>query len=320
MTLRPFYRVPALTHSRYELPPTQRALPLSSIPTKPKFAKSGKGSKGKPKPVPATEIRLSKKQRKKNSEDDAPRAFKRLMAFTQGQKFRSGLDDGTKGTKGKPAPASKAAPVETPTIRPGEDIRSFAARVDASLPISGLSTKQVVKDGKDVNGMKVQRTRKERKMHKLYDQWRAEEAKIQDQREELKEQEEEKQMDDEAAGISVASIFGELETEPGAKSGKKKKGKRIVDDDDPWAELKKKRGEAAVGLHDVAQAPPELHKKTSKLLKIANNATVNVGSAPKAAGSLRRREEIEENRQQVMEAYRKIREHEQRKLDEMKKK
>lgn len=312
-----FYHVPALTQSRYELPPTQRALPLSSIPTKPKGGKGGKGSKGKPKPIPATEIRLSKKQRKKNSEDDAPRAFKRLMAFTQGQKFRSGLDD---GTKGKPAPTNKAAAVETPTIRPGEDIRSFAARVDASLPISGLSTKQVVKDGKDVNGMKVQRTRKERKMHKLYDQWRAEEAKIQDQRDELKEQEEEKQMDDEAAGISVASIFGELETEPGTKSGKKKKGKRVVDDDDPWAELKKKRGEAAVGLHDVAKAPPELHKKTSKLLKIANNATVNVGSAPKAAGSLRRREEIEENRQQVMEAYRKIREHEQRKLDDMKKK
>lgn len=294
-----------LTTFSFDLPPSQQALPLPSIPNK-----TTKNNKNKRKKTAETEVRRTKKHHKKNKDDDTPRAFKRMMAISQGRKHRPGLDDGVK-TK---AAISEKVATETPRIKPGEDFRTFSARVDASLPISGLAAKQQVKDGKDVVGIKVKRTRKELKMHKLYDQWRAEEEKIQEQREEQKELAAEREMDNEAAGISVSSIFGDQDVVPGGKGGKKRKSRRKSNDDDPWAELKKKRGEAAIGLNDIAQAPPELHRKQSKLLRVAG-ATVDVGSAPKTAGSLRRREEIEENRKQVVEAYRKIREHEQKKLD-----
>lgn len=253
--------------------------------------------------------RQAKKRRKAKSEDDAPRAFKRLMAFSSGKKFHSGLDNG------KSQSASKAEPSESREalqIKPGEDLRAFAARVDAAMPLSGVSTKSGIKGAKELDGIKVQRTRKERKMHKLYDQWREEERKIQDQKEEEKELAAERELENDGAGIMSTSI---LDEEDGHKKKKgKKRGKDILDDD-PWAGLKKQRGEAKHSLNDVVQAPPELHKKTSKLLKVVGTATVNVGSAPKAAGSLRRREQLEEERQDVVEAYRRIREHEQRKLD-----
>ena len=255
--------------------------------------------------IPTGTSRQAKKRRKAKAEDDTPRAFKRLMAFKQGQNTGAGLDD---GKKYKPAKSEHKTPEEAPQIRPGEDLRAFSARVDASLPLAGISSKSQVKDGKDVLGLKVPRTRKERKMHKLYDQWRAEEQKIQDQREEEKELAEEKELDDDAAGTMSASMLNEINSSK--KNGKKGRAR----EEDPWAQLKRDRGEVRNSLNDVAQAPPELHKQQTRLLKVAG-AGVNVGSAPKAAGSLRRREELEEARQDVVEAYRRIREHEQRKLD-----
>lgn len=232
------------------------------------------------------------------------------MAAAQGKKFRSGLDDGNNGKKTKLESASEA-----PRIRPGEDLREFASRVDAALPVSGLTKKTVVKDGKDEQGLKVYRTRKERKMHKLYEQWRAEERKIQEQREEELEEEAERELENDAAGITTSSSAFMRDQEQGSGGGKKKKKRRGKDDDDdPWLELKKKRAEAKVGLHDVAQAPPQLNKKTSRQLQVQQGAAVDVDSIPKAAGSLRRREELQAQRQDVLEAYRKIREHEQAKL------
>ncbi|KAG8416002.1 hypothetical protein J3459_013879 [Metarhizium acridum] len=186
---------------------------------------------------------------------------------------------------------SRNSGLEVPRIKPGEDMRSFSARVDTALPVAGLTKKTKTKDGKDSLGIKVQRTRKERKMHKLYDQWRAEERKIQEQKEEER----------------------EPARETGNKKSRKRKGKGR--EEDPWIELVRKRGEARIGLHDVAQAPPELHhKKTRKQLEVGG-ATVDVDSIPKSAGSLRRREELQTARDDVVEAYRKIREHEQAKLD-----
>lgn len=283
----------------FNLPPSQRAMPL---PVNSKTTTVSNGTS-----------RQAKKRRQAKSDDDAPRAFKRLMSFSAGKKFHSGLDNG-KNKKSTPSEANQSK--EKLQIKPGEDLRAFAARVDAAMPLAGVSTKSGIKGGKEIDGIKVQRTRKERKMHKLYDQWREEEQKIQDRREEEKELAAERELENDGEGILSTSILDE-----GEGSKKKKKGKRgkAADDDDPWAELKKKRGEIKHGLNDVAEAPPELHKKQSKLLKIVGTATVNVGSAPKAAGSLRRREQLEEERQDVVEAYRKIREHEQRKLDANKK-
>lgn len=274
----------------FELPPTQTARPLAVH------------SKNNPKGALETGKNKKNNKRRKNN-DDAPRAFKRLMALSQGKKVKSGLDNGD-GGKANP----KETSIETPKIRPGESMRMFTARVNAELPISGLTKKTVVKDGKDEAGMKVFRTRKERKMHKLYDQWRAEERKIQERREEEAELEAERELENDGAGITKYTPW--LDEDPGSK--KKGRKRREQPEEDPWLEVKRRRAEAKVGLHDTAQAPPELHKKMSRQLKVGG-AAVNVDNVPKSAGSLRQREELGEIRQDVVEAYRKMRERKQSK-------
>lgn len=239
------------------------------------------------------------------------------MAFADGKKFRSGLDDGVRDTAAKKKKKTSKVPegdaaVETdnvqeeaPTIRPGEKLSDFSRRVDAALPVMGLVNKS---GKKDPLGLKTQRTRKEKKMHKLYDEWRREEAAIQEKRREEAEEAEEAEMDDEGAGVKW-----KLDLQDQAGKRKKKKGKKgrsvwestDVDDEDPWEELKKKRGEKKVGLHDYAKAPPELKTKPKELFKV-RGAGVDVGTIPKAAGSLKRREELQGVREEVVAAYRKM--------------
>lgn len=280
----------AYTHcTSFNLPPTEKARPLPVI-SKNKQANGAQTGK--------------KKNNARKQDDDVPRAFKRLMAISQGKKVRSGLDngDGNKVTR-------KDAPAETPRIQPGENMRDFAARVNAALPISGLTKKTVIKDGKDEAGLKVRRTRKERKMHKLYDQWHEEERKIQDKREEEAEEEAERELENDAAGITSSTPMFDFD-EASTKKSRKRRGKA---EEDPWLEVKRRRAEAKVGLHDVALAPPQLHKKFTRQLKV-EGAAVDVDGIPKSSGSLRRREELQGIRTDVLEAYRKIREHEQSKL------
>ncbi|TLS25131.1 hypothetical protein PpBr36_07033 [Pyricularia pennisetigena] len=308
--------------SDFNLPPTVIAKPLPVVAPK-KAATAAKQAVSKT--STAHPVKSTKRKRGRDANgDDAPRAFKRLMAFAGGQKLRSGLDDGNpapskkkKKKKNNAAEVAAAAetqtqnePVEIPKIKPGERMSDFAARVDAALPVSGLANKGI-KNGKDPLGLKVWRTRKERKMHKLYDQWREEERKIQEKREEAAELAEEKAFEEEEAGIKWD---GDDDGEAAGASGKKKKkkgkrarllGEAAVKEDDPWEELKKKRGEAKIGLNDVAKAPPELKKLTGKKLTV-RGAAVEVDGIPKAAGSLRRREELQEVRNNVVTSYRKM--------------
>lgn len=227
------------------------------------------------------------------------------MAAAQGKKMRSGLDDGV-DQKSKPSAEKQQEELK---IRPGEDMRSFSARVDAALPVSGLTRKTATKDGKDEQGFKVWRTTKERNMHKLYAQWHEEERKIQERKEEELEEAAERELENDAAGITTSAFMVDQDAGTGKKKKKRKQGK----EEDPWAVLVKKRAEAKKGLHDVVQAPPELHKEKTRHLKVGD-ASVQVGNIPKASGSLRRREELQAERDDVLEAYRKIREHEQKKL------
>lgn len=254
------------------------------------------------------------------------------MAFASGKPQRSGLDNGDapvkdKGKKknknqseAKPtdttkttataaattakAPASDPTPKEDLKIRPGERISEFNQRVDAALPISGLVNK-TVKNGKDPLGLKVKRTKKERKMHNMYAEWREMDRKVKERREEERELAEEKEMDNEAAGVSWKL---DLETQ-GKKKGKKGKRGRYIGEEggperDPWEEIKKKRGEAKVGINEVAQAPPELKLPKKNLL--VRGAAVAVENIPKAAGSLRQREELQGIREEVVASYRKM--------------
>jgi hypothetical protein len=246
------------------------------------------------------------------------------MAFASGKPQRTGLDNGDAPAKGKgkkknktklaaakptdPTPtASDAAPKDDLKIRPGERISEFNQRVDAALPLSGLVTK-TVKNGRDPLGLKVKRTKKERKMHNMYAEWREMDRKVQERREEERELAEEKEMENEAMGVTW-KLNLEAQSQSKKKKGKKgKRGKYIGEEGgpekDPWAELKKKRGEAKVGLNEVANAPPELKLPRKNLL--VRGAAVAVDDIPKAAGSLRQREELQSIRQEVVESYRKM--------------
>ncbi|PKS05232.1 hypothetical protein jhhlp_008603 [Lomentospora prolificans] len=255
----------------YDLPPTKVARPLAPL-------SSHKRSEiGSTRPSGGTK---RKRGRGGAGNDDIPRAFKRMMAFASGKKIPSGLDDNATA-KGKKSRAStkkcddigeqKGAeePAAVPSIRPGESLSDFAARVDAAIPVSGLITK-TAKGGKDPLGLKVHRTLKEKKMHKLYDQWRAEERKIQERREEELELAAEREMENGSLFMNSAlDLGGSWDVDPQGSKKKKKKRKRgnksQKAEEDPWEELRRKRGESKPRLRDVAQAPPILTKVSAKL-------------------------------------------------------
>ncbi len=242
------------------------------------------------------------------------------MAFANGKPPRSGLDNGDAPEKGKgkgkkskakqpskptATEASEPTPAQDLKLRPGERLSEFNQRVDAALPISGLVNK-TVKNGRDPLGLKVRRTKKERKMHNMYAEWREIDRKVKERREEERELAEEKEMDDQAAGVSWKL---ELDAAQGGKKGKKGKRGRYIGEAggperDPWEEIKKKRGEAKVGINDVAQAPPELKLPRKNLL--VRGAAVAVDDIPKAAGSLRQREELQGIREEVVASYRQM--------------
>jgi hypothetical protein len=232
------------------------------------------------------------------------------MAFAGGKRPRSGLDNGDQPRSAKTKKKSVAEeaknsefgvkPVKTttsiPTIQPGERMSEFSARVDAALPLVGLVNKSV-KGNKDPLGGKVWRTHKEKKMHKMYDEWREQERKIKEKREEELELEAEKELEEEESGISWKLNIGQ---QASGKRQKKAKG----DEEDPWAILRKKRGEARPGLHDVVLAPPEFTAKPSSKQLLVRGAAVQVNDIPKAAGSLKRREELQAARNDIVAAYR----------------
>lgn len=297
-----------------DLPPTEFAKPLS-------VSKSA-ASNG----IFTTELNPKrdnkKRKRKPDTSDDTPKAFQRLMAFQRGEKLPKGLDNGEKLSKSarkkqklekesaNPTMIHKTTTAtQMPTIKPGERMGDFAARVDAALPISGLINK-TVKGGKDPLGLKVVRTKTEKRMHRMYAEWREEEKKIQERKMEEAEQREEDEMaEDENGNVRWKA---DLEDGNGATSLKKNKGKGKkkkllgeVDDGegDPWAKLKRDRAEAKIGLNDVAQAPPTFIKPPKEKFKV-RGAQVDVGDVPKASGSLRRREELGDVRRSVVESYR----------------
>jgi hypothetical protein len=240
------------------------------------------------------------------------------MAFKEGKKLPKGLDDGvrkSKKEKKRKLTAQNNDDVEeggqigrvgvggdVPTIRVGERMSEFSARVDAALPVGGLINKST-KGGKDPLGLKVGRTKTEKRMHRMYDEWREQDRKIKEQREEALELAEEEAMDEEGQvkwKVDIEAVTGKK-----SKKGKKKKviGELDDGDDDPWAKLKSMRGEQKVGLNDVVQAPPTFKSLPKEKFKV-RGARVEVEDVPKSSGSLRRREELGEVRRSIVEGYR----------------
>lgn len=257
------------------------------------------------------------------------------MAFQSGKRLPNGLDDGVKISKAEKKRKRKLAEdaedaaagggdnhnqdAKTtkiaegkgllPTIRVGERMSEFSARVDAALPLSGLINK-TGKGGKDPLGLKVARTKTEKKMHRMYAEWREQDKKIKEKREEALELAEEEAMDEDENGQVKwkADIEDTAGAAVGKKKGKGKKRKKMLGemddgDDDPWAQVKKNRAEAKVGLHDVVQAPPTF-ANIPKMKFRDRGDRAGVDNIPNASGSLRRREELSEVRKSVVESYR----------------
>jgi hypothetical protein len=233
------------------------------------------------------------------------------MAFHSGKKLPKGLDDGARVSKAakkrklaaekEDAPPAEVVREQVPTIRVGERMSDFAARVDAALPVSGLINK-TARGGKDPLGLKVGRTKTEKKMHRMYAEWREEDERIREKREEALDLAEEEAMDEDG------QVKWKVDMETGSQKKKGKSKKKVrgeVDDgdDDPWEQIKRNRAEAKVGLNDVVQAPPTFSQVPRAKFR-ALGARVEVDDVPKASGSLRRREELGEVRKSVVEGYR----------------
>ena len=277
--------------SFYDLPPSKTAhpLPVKKPPTT--IGKSGT---------------KSTKRKHAQMQDDTPRAFTRLLGNHRSP--RSGLDDGIrpskqarKGTRPEYRPGSanlEPAPAAMPTIQPRETLSSFAARVDAALPFSGLSRRsgEAKETGRD------RQTKIERKMQKMQEEWREE-----DRRRKMKLEEE---------GVDGDGFDESLKLATTRKSngGKKKRkrsdhGEETEDDDhDPWAHLAAKRqeesdagigfgsGAGLVGLHDVVLAPPRFSS--------VPRGKENLNSHK--SGGLKRQQELSEARMTVIEGYRQM--------------
>ncbi|MCJ1478895.1 hypothetical protein MMC13_007579 [Lambiella insularis] len=303
----------ALSVRRYELPPTviARALPVAKIPKSTTSAHRD-----------APRLSLKRKRPSKDvSKDDTPKAFARLMLFhTQGVKPRAGLDDGAAKSKKQKRTAdatdqnafvSTEASVDSiPRIKPGERLSEYSARVDAALPVSRPS-KKGTNNVQGLSGANQPRTKMERKMHRMYKEWREVEAKRKEKAEEEKEENEEKSLE-----------FGEIRQSSHRSKSARKRKQKSSDEEDPWAAVRRDREARArgengttgglVGLHDVVQAPPQLLKVPKEKIRVMNGAKADVLDVPGSAGSLRRREELGLARRSVVAGYRQLMEERRR--------
>jgi hypothetical protein len=231
------------------------------------------------------------------------------------------LDDGTiqKGKKRKreaedaakavgkatdmPANTSETPTAEPPKMKilPGERLADFAARVDQTLPITGLKTKG---HSSKIPGVRTEerKTKHNRRLERIQKEWREEETRRKEKLEEAMEEEEkdaerqERLWDGFKAG--------------GSKKTKKKKGDKLGsdqgDDEDPWAELEdRKQDTKQKNLQDVVKAPPRL-KGVKSNLKHYGTVGVDVRNVPGSVGSLRKREELGATRRSVIDEYRKM--------------
>lgn len=215
-----------------------------------------------------------------------------------------GLDDGDRPTKKAKSSKAKerasqgdaASVKDSLKLLPGERMSDFAARVNQAIPVSGLAKKGTIK----VDGLKERRTKTEKRLHKMYADWREEDAKIRAAEEELAEKAEEENED-------MSAQYGGQDIR--LPDGKRLRRKRAIGeignmDDDPWAILKSKQKKHA--LNDVVQEPPQFKAVPKEKFKVRNGAKVSVADVPTSAGSLQRREALGEARREVIERYRSL--------------
>ncbi|KAI9889366.1 MAG: hypothetical protein M1814_005535 [Vezdaea aestivalis] len=225
------------------------------------------------------------------STDDTPKEFLRLMRKKDGVKARNGLDDdNSKPTKKRKReheepstldraqqPAALSLVIPPPQILPGESLHDFAIRVDQALPVTGLGRK----------GQGGRLTKTSRRLKKMQDQWREEEARLQEKRQAQQEEQE-----DHEAEMGLHDAF----TQSRSKKGKKRRGRGGDKEGDIWAKVESRR------LNDIVQAPPDLSTMKKGVRKLA----ADVVDVPKKSGSLRKREELGQVRRDVVASYRRL--------------
>ncbi|GAB1193830.1 hypothetical protein BDV32DRAFT_122061 [Aspergillus pseudonomiae] len=305
----------------YDLPPTMIA---KALPVRDPNSKNKKAKKNVKDNKPQDKLQA---RRKAAADDDTPKAFRRLMQFqTQGKQAPSkpsagenkkrkrgaeNTENATQTTRKKAAPAvaveqsTDAEPQVKPKILPGEKLSDFAARVDREMPIAGMkrSGKPTKSDIADIREHKV--TKHEKHLLRLQSQWRKEEAEIQE-REAAEREEREAELEDQL------ELWKEWEVEAGQGKAKKKgagarkKGGQGADRSDPWAKLKSKdRLNKPANPFEIAEAPPQL-TKPREIFKVRGGARVDVANVPTAVGSLRKREELANERRTIVEEYRRL--------------
>lgn len=266
----------------YDLPPSVKAQSLPVIQPTKTFLEPARKKSRPDKP--------STKRRK--TLDDTPKQFARLMAWHKdGKRLGSGLDNGNDLRKSKqkkprskdttetqsdiPGNASMIGETSTPTvdsesqapyvndtvstqdsqstlkIKPGETLREFASRVDQALPLSTVS-KHNTKHIPGVN-IKAPLTKHNKRLARMQADWRATDTKLKTAREEAADEDFERRGEEDL-------LWDGVRAERAKKKGKKRKGAKAIDDDDPWAKLEKQRRAETKqkDIRDVVQAPPVL--------------------------------------------------------------
>jgi hypothetical protein len=272
----------------------------------------------------------------KKKENDKDKDSERNNSSSKKRKREEPNTSAQRSKVSQPKAAAPKTTVESPSasnavpkILPGERLFDFATRVNQALPLSGISKRSSHKSTLGSHNLPAFRdhrlTKHEKHLRRMQQQWRAEEARI-------REREAEEQEEKEAEHEEQLEVWKEWDREAGkdkAKGGKKKKkGKKREgpndnnqdnndddgndnggdDDDDPWAKLNERaRAKRPINPFEVAQAPPQLIKP-KEVFKVrgTGGAKVNVANVPAAAGSLRRREELAEERKSIVEEYRRL--------------
>ncbi len=245
------------------------------------------------------------------------------MNFQNGWKQPKGLDNGAPATKKRKRSNTHnldqssdhknngISSSSIPKILPSERLSDFSARVNAAIPVAGLAKKSK-RSSEILTGER--QTKLEKRMQKLYAEWREAEAK---RKEQLAEEEDESEMEKYEAGKERSRFSASTKTKQQVK-GKGRKGPMMndgaeaPDDDDPWSHITAKRKENPIasaspgglaGLHDVVLAPPKLTKLPKEKMreKTGQNAQKKT-----AIIGLKRQKELGEARRQVVEGYRRM--------------
>lgn len=244
------------------------------------------------------------------------------MNLQNGWKPPRGLDNGAPASKKRKRSnihdqdqSSDHKNKDTPTtpipkILPSERLSDFSARVNAAIPVAGLAKKS--KRGSELLTGERQ-TKLEKRMQKMYAEWREAEAK---RKEMLAEEEDELEVEKDEVGIERSKLPASTKTKK--MKGKRRKGlimnyvNEAPDDDDPWSHVAAKRKEniiasaspgGLVGLHDVVLAPPKFSKLPKEKMR---DKTRQSATQKTAIIGLKRQEELGEARRQVVEGYRRM--------------